>query len=57
LRLAARRTKARVHEADPSGPTFAIAAEGVMLREGAQPLDVRVRPGEIVGLGGLEGHG
>ena len=55
--LAAGRTNARVHEADPSGPTFAIAAEGVMLREGAQPLDARVRPGEIVGLGGLEGHG
>ena len=55
--LAAGRTNARVHEADPSGPTFAIAAEGVMLREGAQPLDARVRPGEVVGLGGLEGHG
>ncbi len=28
-----------------------------MLREGAKPLDAKVRPGEVVGLGGLEGHG
>ena len=55
--LAAGRANARVHEADPSGPAFAIAAEGVMLREGARPLDAKVRPGEVVGLGGLEGHG
>ena len=28
-----------------------------MLREGAQPFDAKVRAGEVVGLGGLEGHG
>jgi ABC-type sugar transport system ATPase subunit len=52
--LAVHRTIARAHEADPS---FTIAAQGVVLREGAEPLDAKVHAGEVVGLGGLEGHG
>ena len=52
--LAAGRTIARTHEADPS---FAIAVDGVVLREGAKPFDAKVHAGEVVGLGGLEGHG
>jgi len=51
---AAGRTIARTHEADPS---FAIAVDGVVLREGAEPFDAKVHAGEVVGLGGLEGHG
>jgi ABC-type sugar transport system ATPase subunit len=52
--LAVHRTIARTREADPS---FTIAAQGVVLREGAEPLDAKVHAGEVVGLGGLEGHG
>jgi ABC-type sugar transport system ATPase subunit len=52
--LAAVRMNASAHEADRS---FAIEAEGVVLREGAEPLDAKVHGGEVVGLGGLEGHG
>jgi len=52
--LAAGRRIGGAQEADPS---FAIAVDGVVLREGAKPLDAKVRAGEVVGLGGLEGHG
>ena len=52
--LAAGRTVARAHAANSS---FAIAVDGVVLREGAEPLDAKLRAGEVVGLGGLEGHG
>ena len=48
--LAAGRTIARTHEADPS---LAIAVDGVVLREGAKPFDAKVHAGEVVGLGGL----
>ena len=52
--LAPGRTTARAHGADTS---FAIAVDGVVLRRGAEPFDAKVCAGEIVGLGGLEGHG
>jgi ABC-type sugar transport system ATPase subunit len=51
---AAGKTIARTHEADPS---FAIAVDGVVLRERAKPFDAEVHAGEVVGVGGLEGHG
>jgi ribose transport system ATP-binding protein len=38
-------------------PDARLTAEGVVLREGAAPIDETVRPGEIVGLAGLDGHG
>ena len=34
-----------------------VRAAGVRLRDGAAPLDVEVRAGELVGVAGLEGHG
>jgi ABC-type sugar transport system ATPase subunit len=37
--------------------TIALRAEGVRLREGREPIDVEIRPGELVGVAGLEGHG
>jgi ABC-type sugar transport system ATPase subunit len=52
--LAGGRTTAGAHKAVPS---FAIAVDGVVLRKGAEPLDAKVYAGEVVGLGGLEGHG
>jgi len=48
------RTVSRAYRA---GTSIAIAADGVVLREGAEPFDAKVHAGEIVGLGGLEGHG
>jgi ABC-type sugar transport system ATPase subunit len=51
---AAGKTVARTQKADPS---FAIAIDSLVLREGAKPFDAKVHAGEVVGLGGLEGHG
>jgi len=34
-----------------------LEAEGIVLKAGRAPLTVRFRPGEIVGLAGLDGHG
>jgi ABC-type sugar transport system ATPase subunit len=51
---AVERANGSAHNADAS---FAIGADGVVLREGAKPFDAKVRSGEVVGLGGLEGHG
>jgi ribose transport system ATP-binding protein len=34
-----------------------LGVEGVALRKDAKPFDTIIRPGEIVGLAGLEGHG
>jgi ribose transport system ATP-binding protein len=34
-----------------------LALEGLALAQGAPPLEDGVRPGEIIGLAGLEGHG
>jgi ABC-type sugar transport system ATPase subunit len=45
---------ARTHEADPS---FTVTVDGVVLRERAKPFDAKVQAGEVVGVGGLEGHG
>ena len=44
------------HEAR-SGTTVVLAARGVRTRPGAQPFDLDVRAGEIVGLTGLVGAG
>ena len=52
--LAAGRTIGRTHGAAPS---FGIAVDGVVLREGTKPFEAKVHAGEVVGLGGLEGHG
>jgi ABC-type sugar transport system ATPase subunit len=54
VQSAAERTSGPARNADPS---FAIAVDGVVLREGSKPFDAGVHAGEIVGLGGLEGHG
>lgn len=35
----------------------AIDVRGVVVQPGAQALDLDIREGEIIGLGGLEGHG
>ena len=34
-----------------------LRARGIVLRRGARPIDIDVRPGEIVGFSGLDGHG
>jgi ABC-type sugar transport system ATPase subunit len=34
-----------------------LAARGLVLRPGAVPVDATIRPGELVGVAGLEGHG
>lgn len=34
-----------------------VSAKGLTLREGAASFDLSLRPGEILGLAGLEGHG
>ena len=37
--------------------TIALRAAGVRLRDGREPIDVDIHPGELVGVAGLEGHG
>ena len=37
--------------------TVALRAREVRLREGCDPIDVEIHPGELVGVAGLEGHG
>jgi ABC-type sugar transport system ATPase subunit len=34
-----------------------LRADGIRLRPGANPIDFRLRAGELVGIAGLEGHG
>ena len=34
-----------------------LRAEGLCLRTGSAPFDAELRPGEIIGLAGLDGHG
>ncbi|HEY1777975.1 MAG TPA: sugar ABC transporter ATP-binding protein [Solirubrobacteraceae bacterium] len=37
--------------------TVALRATEVRLREGCDPINVEIHPGELVGVAGLEGHG
>jgi ribose transport system ATP-binding protein len=39
----------------PAAPI--VTARDLVLRPGAEPFDLRLQPGEILGLAGLEGHG
>lgn len=41
----------------PRAAAPVIAARGLVLRERAEPFDLDVRPGQVLGLAGLEGHG
>jgi ABC-type sugar transport system ATPase subunit len=50
-----------VAKAVPSGQpresAVVLSARALIVREGAGPIDVDIAAGEIIGLGGLEGHG
>ena len=38
-------------------PGVELAIDGLVIRRGAAPIDERLRPGDILGVAGLDGHG
>lgn len=47
--------QAPANSGEPAAPL--LTARGVRLAPAASPFDLELRPGEVVGLAGLEGHG
>lgn len=55
-REAAEQSRAR-HEAAGHQPQPVISTRGLILSDGAPPIDQTITAGELVGVAGLEGHG
>ncbi|EPD69535.1 hypothetical protein HMPREF1211_00081 [Streptomyces sp. HGB0020] len=49
--------RTRAARTRPTTTAPVLRARRVVVRPGAEPVELTVRPGEIVGLAGLEGHG